>query len=380
MSQRQIAGELGISLPAVNRLLKHGIWPAKEKVADDVHRRLFALLEKAGIPRVIASPSLTFWRVGCMERARQQTQTPKQEEQPVMLRKQTLTPKAREAFGLRGDPFGEVRSSDDVYLDGNTRYVRECIYMTAKHGGMTAVIGESGSGKSTLRRDFIDRIKRESLPIVTIEPYIISMDEDRIGKPLRADHIVESVLHTLAPSQRIPRSQETRYRQLHKVLKESARAGNKHVLIIEEAHDLHGHTLKHLKRFYELEDGFDRLLAIILFGQSELKTKLGEVDPKVREVVQRMDLVELRPMVDLDGYLRHRLERANLDFDKLFAPDAVDALRLRHSSPTPRERGQAREAVSMLYPLAVGNTLVAACNLAAELGMDKITGDIVRRV
>ena len=89
---------------------------------------------------------------------------------------------------------------------------------------------------------------------------------------------------------------------------------------------------------------------------------------------------EYKALPDPEGYLRHRMSRAGLDFDKLISPDALDALRLKHVGPAPRERGREREAVSLLYPLAVGNTLIAAFNLAAEIGMDKISGDIIRRV
>jgi type II secretory pathway predicted ATPase ExeA len=366
-SQRQLAAELGISAGAFNLLLNRGCWPKRNTEA--VREKLLTLLAGRGVSPEEALAALP---------PIQNTQPPQEDK---MLRKQSLLPKTRQFFKISGDPFGgECRSADDVYMDDNTRYVREAIYMTAKHGGMLAVVGESGSGKSTLRRDFLDRVKRESLPVVAIEPYVISMDDDRGGKPLRADHIAEAIICTLASMQRAPRSQEARYRMLHKVLKESARAGNRHVVLIEEAHDLHGQTLKHLKRFFELEDGFDRLLSIVLFGQTELRAKLGETNALVREVVQRMELVELHPLHDLEGYLRHRLERHGLAFDKLFAPDAVDALRLKHSGPAPRERGQARESVSLLYPLAVGNTLAAAFNLAAELGMDKVSGDIIRKV
>ncbi len=39
----------------------------------------------------------------------------------------------------------------------------------------------------------------------------------------------------------------------------ASKGGQRHVLIIEEAHDLSVHTLKYLKRFWELEDGFKKL-------------------------------------------------------------------------------------------------------------------------
>jgi type II secretory pathway predicted ATPase ExeA len=44
-----------------------------------------------------------------------------------------------------------------------------------------------------------------------------------------------------------------------KILTNSSRAGYSHVLMIEEAHDLAVTTLKYLKRFWELEDGYKKL-------------------------------------------------------------------------------------------------------------------------
>src|SRR5690606_18155136 len=175
-----------------------------------------------------------------------------------------------------------------------------------------AVCGESGAGKSTLRRDLLDRINRESLPIIVIEPYVLGLeDNDNKGKTLKATDIAAAIIRTVDPQARICQTAEARYAQLHRVLRESRRAGNRHVLIIEEAHGLSIPTLKHLKRFYELEDGFNRLLSIVLIGQTELAQKLAENRSEVREVVQRIELITLDPMDNhLEGYLQHRLQAA----------------------------------------------------------------------
>ena len=63
--------------------------------------------------------------------------------------------------------------------------------------------------------------------------------------------ITAVVIRALAPSEKPRISHERRTEQMHTILRESARLGNKHVLIIEEAHDLATPTLKAMKRFYE---------------------------------------------------------------------------------------------------------------------------------
>ena len=84
-----------------------------------------------------------------------------------------------------------------------------------------------------------------------IEPYVLAMeDNDQKGKTLKSVHIAEAILAAVAPNVSPKRSPEARFAQIHRALTESAKAGNKHVLIIEEAHGLPLPTLKHLKRLF----------------------------------------------------------------------------------------------------------------------------------
>ena len=157
--------------------------------------------------------------------------------------------------------------------------------------------------------------------------------------------------------------------------------GRRHVLIIEEAHALAVPTLKHLKRFYELQDGFKKLLSIILIGQTELEHKLSEHNPEVREVVQRCEMVKLPPLDNhVEGYLRHKLGRAGLEFDGVFAPDAAEAIRatLRQSiTETVRGQRQAREQ-SLCYPLAINNLVTRAMNEAVKIGAPKVNAALIQ--
>lgn len=370
LSQRQLAGELSISPAAVNSLVNNGIWPVKN--VENIRLRMIALLvERGGLTPQAA--------LNCIPASKASNSKRTNGEDIMMIRKQTLLPATKRYFNIHVDPFGaEVQCEEDLFLSNEGRYIRETMLSTAKHGGMLAIIGESGSGKSTLRRSLIEHLRKSELGIIPIEPYVLGMeDNDKTGKTLKALHIAEAILYTVAPSEKSQSSPEARFRQVHRVLKDSAKAGNKHCLILEEAHSLSYVTLKHLKRFYELEDGYKRLLSIILIGQRELKDKLAESSAEVREVVQRMEVVEVQPLdIDLAGYVRHRLARAGLDADKLLAPDALDALVIKHSGPVERN---SKEAASLLYPLAVGNTLTAALNMAASIGENQITGAVISR-
>ena len=128
------------------------------------------------------------------------------------------------------------------------------------------------------------------------------------------------------PYEPLRASSDARYRQLENRLKESHRAGVRHAVLIEEAHAMPKATLRHLKRFVELEDGFSRLLSVILLGQNELAEKLDPRDPSVREVVQRCEIITLPPLGEhLEDYLRFRLRRFSVDLSKIVTADGLQA-------------------------------------------------------
>lgn len=364
------AAEIGCSKPMLVAVVNHGNWPKKNAAALREKLKDFFKQNGADIPASLRN-----------EQEAAPIPNHESEDREMLLRKSTLTQAARRHFGLARDPFNdEINSADDLYITPDVRYVREAMFQTACHGGFMAAVGESGAGKSTLREDLQDRISREGRQIVMIEPYVLAMEEnDQKGKTLKAVHIAEAILEAVAPGASPKRSPEARFRQIHRALQESAKAGNKHVLIIEEAHGMPIPTLKHLKRFYELKNGFERLLGIILIGQTELATKLSENNPNVREVVQRCEIVTLEPLTDgrLAGYLKHKFERAGADIAQIMDAAAVDAVAARL---TIRSRSiQGSRETSLLYPLAVNNLVAAAMNKAAELGMP-VDADMVEGV
>lgn len=283
-----------------------------------------------------------------------------------------LSANAKKLFSLFRDPFSDdVQGPDDIYLSADQRYIREAMLSTAKHGGFLAVVGESGAGKTVLRKDLIDRISRDGHPISIIQPR--SIDK---GK-LTARAIFEAIICDMQPDAKIKHSNEANARQAERLLRDSSRAGNTHALMIEEAHDLSIQTLKSLKRFWELEDGFKRLLGIILVGQPELKAKLDERQNfEAREVIRRCEVAELAPLDrNLEDYLALKFRRVGADASKIFAADVYDAIRIRLTRQT-----NTRATASMLYPLVVNNLATKAMNLAAEIGAERVSADVIKEL
>ncbi|EGC5694155.1 AAA family ATPase [Salmonella enterica] len=374
INQREIAGMLGISEAAVAQLVNHGRWPRRK--TEQLRKRITELLASRNV-----DTTHSFDEVRQQATTLTQVQPTTETEDNMLLRKQTLSQKARKAFNLFRNPFDDtaIQSADDVFTTPDIRYVREAMYQTATHGGMLAIWGESGSGKSTLRRDLIDRLQRENSNIIVIEPYVLAMeDNDRTGKTLKAASIAEAILRAVS-GERPKQSPEARFAQVHQALKDSADgdSSNSHVLIIEEAHSLPIPTLKHLKRFLELESGFKRLLSIILIGQQELCDKLSERRASVREVVQRCELVQLEPLNnDLEAFLAFKLTRAGKKPEEVLDASAIPAI---VSRMTTRDN-KGNVVSSILYPLAVGNLMIAAMNAAAEIGVPVVNGDIIKNL
>lgn len=374
IDQREIAGMLGISEAAVAQLVNHGRWPRRK--TEQLRKRITELLASRNV-----DTTHSFDEVRQQATTLTQVQPTTETEDNMLLKKQTLSQKARKAFNLFRNPFDDtaIQSADDVFTTPDIRYVREAMYQTATHGGMLAIWGESGSGKSTLRRDLIDRLQRENSNIIVIEPYVLAMeDNDRTGKTLKAASIAEAILRAVS-GERPKQSPEARFAQVHQALKDSADgdSSNSHVLIIEEAHSLPIPTLKHLKRFLELESGFKRLLSIILIGQQELCDKLSERRASVREVVQRCELVQLEPLNnDLEAFLAFKLTRAGKKPEEVLDASAIPAIVSRMT--TRDDKGNV--VSSILYPLAVGNLMIAAMNAAAEIGVPVVNGDIIKNL
>ncbi|OIT25038.1 AAA family ATPase [Glaesserella parasuis] len=378
VSLRQLAQMMKVSPATVSQLVNHN---QRVKQWADFEENLSKALQCVGIFEPLAT-LLEVETTGESLATEPVVSVPKTtdeiKDEIMLLAKQALFPATKKHFGLFRDPFAEdIRSAEDVFTSADVRYVREALFQTAKHGGFMAVVGESGAGKSTLRRDLIDRINQENAPIQVIEPYIIAMEDNDVkGKTLKAAHIAEAIITTLAPLENVKRSPEARFRQLHRVLKESVKSGYSNVLIIEEAHALPIPTLKHLKRFFELEDGFKKLLSIVLVGQPELKLKLSERNTEVREVVQRCEIVELAPLdAELERFVEHKLERVGKQVSDIFEEDAFLAVRQRLVAVN-----RQKQSTSLLYPLAVGNLLTAAMNLAESLGIPKVNGQVVMNV
>ena len=355
-TQTDLAAHLGLAKSTVSQIVCHGEFPKGRG------RELRQEINNFFMDRGVVQKGLWDTQI-----VKEEDDEEESKEKCVMINVE-----AKKQFKIFRDPFmDDVTEAKDVFLGQGTRYVSEYMYSTAKNGGMLAVIGESGSGKTTLRRLLADRIKNESLKIKIIFPQII--DKGRLTAASISDSIIED-----CSTEKPKRTLEAKARQVQRLLTDSSRSGYSHVLMIEEAHDLTIPVLKYLKRFWELEDGFKKLLSIILVAQPELKVKLDESrNFEAREIIRRMEVAEIEPLnkeADLEQYLKLKFNRVGVEHRKVLAPDAYRAIIEKLTRKT--KRG----GYSLVYPLTVNNLIKKAMNTAAEVGQDLVDAETIKAV
>nr|VFK46618.1 MAG: Type II secretory pathway, component ExeA (predicted ATPase) [Candidatus Kentron sp. TC] len=364
ITQRALSEHMGCSPAAIAQWMNHGRSPKSWKRGNAISMVRDFLADRGVPPREI-------------EAAMAAPNTPKKDRQ-MILRKQYIEPNARRHFNIFDkfrDPLGSrPRKSEDIFLNDRMRMIREQMFLTAMDGGFDAVIGESGAGKSTLRRDLVQRLMNEKARV--IEPYVVGMEEtERKGKLLRADHIAEAILRELAPKIPARRSTEAQFANAHRELKNSSIAGYANALIIEEAHAIPIPTLKHLKRYLDLDNGHRDLISIILIGQQELLLKLSHVEPAVREVVGRCRVLKIEPLgSDLHAYIDFKCRLMGKRAGDILDDGAISFIRERMTFP---EEGR-YFMPSLLYPLAIDNLIAKTMNIAAALKVKPATADQVR--
>lgn len=385
------ATDIPLSRASVSQIVNHSYFPRSRPV-EDFKAQIEAALLKHGVP---AEQLLGLWEPEGHDSFRnipaagssvgkpapkpagfgknRADHRPEPDFKPLEI--QMLSPQAKRHFNLFRDPFqNDVNSPDDVFLSDAQRYVVEAMIQTALIGGITAVVAESGAGKSTLRKLLQFRISAERQQIRLIFPQALDKSKLSTGA------ICTAIVKDLEPESSVTSGLEAQARQVKRVLLQSARAGFKHVLMIEEAHDLSIQTLKYLKRFYEIEadDGFGKVLSIVLVGQNEMRLKLDATRyPMAREFINRCEVATLEALHGQVGaYLAHKFARCGLDVGKVFEESAFDAIRDRWTKIDPATR----EVKTLLYPLNVNNTATAAMNRAAALGMPLVTADLIKEL
>ena len=124
--------------------------------------------------------------------------------------------------------------------------------------------------------------------------------------------------------------------KLNQWLLDRYQAGERAVLIVDEAQNLSPQMLEEIRLLTNLETSTEKLLQIVLAGQPELEQKLNQ--PQLRQLRQRITLRAKTRQLTLEetrGYIQERLRIAGAENTDIFSLQAIETVH-RYARGIPR--------------------------------------------
>ncbi len=231
----------------------------------------------------------------------------------------------KEFFGLRANPFNVNPDPRYLFLTRHTEEALACLtYGIQSRKGFVLLTGEVGTGKTTLINKLMEWLRAQQVPTAFIF-------NSRMNVPQFLDYMMADFgipCDTRSKSQILLR--------LYNWLLERYRAGETAVLIVDEAQNLADEVLEEIRMMTNLETFTEKLLQIVLVGQTELEQKLKQ--PNLRQLRQRLTLrAKTHPLTPEESraYIQQRLRIAGSNGQEIFEGDALEAIH-RYSTGIPR--------------------------------------------
>jgi general secretion pathway protein A len=203
-------------------------------------------------------------------------------------------------FGFREPPFTLTPNPEFLFLSRcHQEAYAHLLYAIECRAGFIELSGEVGTGKTTLIRTLLGQLSPEKFCSAlifnpTLSPLGLMQEINReFGLPYA--------------------SNETR--DLHQILNEFLLQENSAdrtvVLVIDEAQNLSRDVLEQVRLISNLETAKEKLIQIVLVGQTELRELLARKD--LRQLNQRIIVryhLERMDAGDIHAYIRHRIRIA----------------------------------------------------------------------
>jgi general secretion pathway protein A len=257
-------------------------------------------------------------------------------------------------FGFREKPFNVT--PDPRYFYTNPIYQEayaSLLYGIRERKGFIVLTGEVGTGKTTLLRRLMNH-PEENVRFVFFYNTTLTFEE------LVSFACEELGLPPVKGGGRLQKIQA-----LNEFLVGQSKKGGTVVLLVDEAQNLTDDVLENLRLLSNLETATEKLLQIVLVGQSELDGKLSQ--PQLRQIKQRIALqCRLDRLKDREvgPFINYRLRVAGYEREELFTADAIKEV-ASHSRGIPR-----------LINIICDNALL----IAYATSVKKISADIIREV
>ena len=215
-------------------------------------------------------------------------------------------------FNLQRDPFTINPDPSFLYLMPQTREaLAKLQYGITSRRGFMVLSGEVGTGKTTLLRRTLDTLHKTRVHSAFVfNPRLDVLD------------FLEFVLTDFGISP-VQRTKAAMLIQLNHWLLERFARKEICVLVVDEAQNLSTEMLEEVRLLTNLETASEKLLQIILSGQTELEMRLKQ--PDVRQLRQRVAFwCRTEPLLpeQTRQYIATRLQIAG-STEEIFTPDVV---------------------------------------------------------
>jgi general secretion pathway protein A len=229
-------------------------------------------------------------------------------------------------FGLKENPFNVNPDPRYLFLTPHIQEALACLtYGIQTRKGFILLTGEVGTGKTTILNKLLDWLHQQRVstafifnPRLSVSQFFDFMMAD-FGIPCESRMKSQVLL------------------KLNQWLLDRYRAGERAVLVVDEAQNLSPQMLEEIRLLTNLETSTEKLLQIVLAGQPELDYKLSQ--PELRQLRQRITLrSNTRPLTleETRGYIVERLRIAGRNGEEeIFAPDALEVVH-RYARGIPR--------------------------------------------
>jgi general secretion pathway protein A len=199
-------------------------------------------------------------------------------------------------YGLNERPFNLTPDPKFLYRSSqHNEAFAHLAYGLKRRGGFIVVTGEVGTGKTTLCRYFLDKLDDDTISAFVLYPALSTTD------------LLRSINRDLGTSCDSSSDKEL-IDVLHAFLLNAKRQGKNVVLVIDEAQNLSRDVLEQVRLISNLETDTEKLIQIVLIGQSELNDLLAQRD--LRQLAQRVTArYHIKPLnrEEMTHYIRHRL-------------------------------------------------------------------------
>ncbi len=228
-------------------------------------------------------------------------------------------------FGLELEPFSLAPDPGFLFLtDKHREALAGLLFAVTERKGFLVLTGEAGTGKTTLVRKLL-----QSIAVTCAQFSVI------VNPALSPSEFLESVLMDFGVAD-VPSSKAVRLAVFKKLLIRAYREGKTSVLVVDEAHVLTTELLEEIRLLSNFEMSDQKLLLVILVGQSELNGLLDQesLAQLKQRIAVRLGIAPLDAQ-EIRRYLQVRWERAGGQRPLPLSEEAIDLIE-RHSRGIPR--------------------------------------------